>query len=51
MVMDSISKFTIVLPVPVTAFSHTVPIDISSNATDIIRTMGTPSVMKAACCL
>lgn len=42
-VINSIPKLTIVLPVPATEFSHTVPTDIVNNATETMRITGIAS--------
>ncbi len=48
MVITSIPRFTFVLPVPVTALSHTVAIDISTRAVETILITGMASFTKAA---
>ena len=46
MVIVSIIKFTIVFPVPVTAFNHTAENDIINKATETTRMTGMASEMK-----
>src|SRR6185369_13867989 len=48
--MDSMVRFTMVFPVPVTAFSHTAENDIIINATETTLITGIASVIKDASC-